>query len=49
LISGFFPFDGKTFSEIKQKILNEEVKFPEESFSDISDTCIALIKLMLSK
>jgi serine/threonine protein kinase len=49
LLSGIFPFDGKTFGEIRNKIIKDEADFSEAIFSDHSDTCIALIKLMLSK
>jgi serine/threonine protein kinase len=49
LVSGIFPFDGKTFGEIRNKIINEEPDFSESIFSELSDTCIALIKLMLTK
>jgi serine/threonine protein kinase len=49
LLSGIFPFDGKTFGEIRNKIIKDEPDFSEAIFSDLSDTCIALIKLMLSK
>jgi serine/threonine protein kinase len=49
LVSGIFPFDGKTFGEIRNKIIKDEPDFSEAIFADLSDTCIALIKLMLSK
>lgn len=49
LISGAFPFEGKHFSELKSKILNQELAFPSELFIDVSDSSLALIKLMLNK
>jgi serine/threonine protein kinase len=49
LVSGKFPFEGLTFGDIKKSILTHNPLFHDENFEFISDSCIILIKLMLSK
>jgi MAP/microtubule affinity-regulating kinase len=49
LVSGIYPFEGNTYGEIKKAILTHNPTFPQEYFEFISDSCLALIKLMLNK
>ena len=49
LVSGIYPFEGNTFAEVKKSILTHNPDFPIENFEFISDSCVALIKLMLNK
>ena len=49
LVSGIYPFEGQNYGEIKKSILTHTPTFPQEHFEFISDSCLALIKLMLNK
>jgi len=49
LVSGIYPFEGQNYGEIKKSILTHTPTFPQEHFEFISDSCLALIKLMLYK
>eukprot|EP00347_Sterkiella_histriomuscorum_P023140 403335795 len=49
LVFGKFPFDGEDWTTTKQAIIKSQFSFPEDSDWYVSDTCKALIKLMLNK
>ncbi|CDW82977.1 protein kinase domain containing protein [Stylonychia lemnae] len=46
---GDFPFNGDDWKTIKGKIMKAEFDFPENFENPVSDTCKALIRLMLNK
>jgi|LauGreDrversion4_2_1035121.scaffolds.fasta_scaffold13700_1 serine/threonine protein kinase len=48
LVFGKFPFEGETFNEIKENVINKPLSLPIDH-EDISDTCLTLISLMLTK
>ena len=49
MVSGIYPFEGTTFYEVKKAVLTKNPIFPNDYFDTISDSCLALIKLMLNK
>ena len=48
MVYGCFPFDGPTMNEIRQSITTYKMKEPDP-LSEVSDTCFALIRLMLNR
>lgn len=50
LVFGVYPFDADTWTNTKKTIIKADLKFPDEDPTwYVSDTCKALIKLMLNK
>lgn len=49
LVFGIFPFDAEDWANTKKTIIKAELNFPDDPSWYVSDTCKALIKLMLNK
>ena len=49
LLSGEIPFQGENIEEVKNSICTKDLRYGEQNWSNVSETCIDLLKNMLCR